>query len=101
MTPDQIIQLRILLFEIFAIADNDEPDDEPLCSFPKIKKLADQALALLPCPTCNGTGKKMSTDFHGGTFGNYLPCSDCQPKYCVCCEEITEENAHLHRNCGK
>jgi hypothetical protein len=21
--------------------------------------------------------------------------------YCICCEEITKENAHLHRNCGK
>ena len=24
-----------------------------------------------------------------------------EPKMCICCEEITEENAHLHRNCGK
>ena len=24
-----------------------------------------------------------------------------EPKLCICCEEITEENAHLHRNCGK
>ncbi len=24
-----------------------------------------------------------------------------QVKLCICCEEITEENAHLHRNCGK
>ena len=24
-----------------------------------------------------------------------------EPKFCICCEEITEENAHLHRNCGK
>jgi len=24
-----------------------------------------------------------------------------QPKMCVCCEEITNENEHLHRNCGK
>ena len=24
-----------------------------------------------------------------------------EPKLCICCEEITEENAYLHRNCGK
>ncbi len=24
-----------------------------------------------------------------------------EPKLCICCEEITEENAHIHRNCGK
>lgn len=24
-----------------------------------------------------------------------------KPKLCICCEKITEENAHLHRNCGK
>ena len=36
-----------LLEEIFAIADNDEPDDDPLASFPRIKKLADQALDFL------------------------------------------------------
>lgn len=24
-----------------------------------------------------------------------------EPKLCICCEEITKENAHLHRNCGK
>lgn len=24
-----------------------------------------------------------------------------KPNLCICCEEITEENAHLHRNCGK
>jgi len=26
---------------------------------------------------------------------------ETEPKFCICCEEITEENAHLHRNCGK
>lgn len=40
---------------------------------------------------------------HGRFF-----CLKCQrnrvlnePQLCICCEEITEENAHLHRNCGK
>ena len=129
MTPNQITQLRQLLFEIFAIADNDEPlpvEGEPLCSFPRIKNLAEQALALLPCETCNGTrfvqaeceacaiGVSHSPSECGG--GKPCPdcqpckrceeahttsCPDCQPRTCVCCEEITEENAHLHRNCGK
>lgn len=26
---------------------------------------------------------------------------DIEPNLCICCEEIAEENAHLHRNCGK
>lgn len=31
--------------------------------------------------------------------GRYEP--EEEVKLCICCEEITEENAHLHRNCGK
>ena len=56
-----------------------------------------QALDLLPCSTCNGTG-------YVGPFKlGYAAelCPDCQPRTCVCCEEVTRENAHLHRNCGK
>ena len=48
---------------------------------------ATEALTLLPCETCEAA--------------HTTSCPDCQPKSCVCCEEITEENAHLHRNCGK
>lgn len=63
-----------------------------------------QALALLPCETCGGTGDSKASvidDLSGGIVDTDIPCPDCQPKLCVCCEEITEENAHLHRNCGK
>ena len=96
MTPDQIIQLRQLMFEIFAIADNDEPlpvEGEPLCSFPRIKNLAEQALALLPCETCNGTKRK--TVFYPGQreFGGdastsrEIPCPDCKEPEKACTKE--------------
>jgi len=39
-----------------------------------------QALALLPCPTCKGTGEIMATftdDLSGGRYGDKIPCPDC------------------------
>jgi len=79
--PDRINQLRQLLFEIFPIAENDEPlplKGEPLASFPKIGNLAKQALTLLPCETCAGSGIKPFTKFY----------------YCTTCEKDVSED-HL------
>jgi len=48
MTPDQITQLRTLIIEMrerLQLLYEGEL---------KIESLADKALALLPCPTCNG-----------------------------------------------
>jgi len=48
--------------------------------------------------------KKHKTIINKKLDGTFF-CRKCQrntePKLCICCEEITEENAHLHRNCGK
>jgi hypothetical protein len=122
MPPDQITQLRQLLNRtkgqvettieraIYSKRAAEGPGNKAL-------GFLEQALALLPCPTCNDRYKQIA----GG-----MPCPDCQqpenppninpaetiseypesmpdcqPKLCVCCDIITEENAHLHRNCGK
>lgn len=37
----------------------------------------------------------------GLKFINKLLKRKKEPKLCICCEEITKENAHLHLNCGK
>ena len=76
-------EMRRLLCEIYAIADNDEPKPLPgelLACFPRIMDLADKALTLLPCETCDGT-KQVSTSRSIG-FGNAImdTCTDCQPK---------------------
>ena len=134
MTSNQITKIRKNAFEIRSIADNNEPKQtkgEPEACFPRMRRLADEILALLPCSTCNGTKIGRIDNGRGGTKF-IAPCPDCQPepretcphgmirgepcrkcselyektlgpkpdckKYCVCCEEITEENAHLHRN---
>ena len=34
-------------------------------------------------------------------YKDHYPEAHYEPKLCICCEEITEENAHIHRNCGK
>ncbi len=96
MTPDQIIQLRTKLKKVA----------EMIC-MGECRTLIYQALALLPCETCNGSEIKKPESGCGDCLagdGNCFadcPCPDCQPRTCVCCEEVTEENAHLHRNCGK
>ena len=78
MTPDQITQLRQNAFLIRSIADNDEDKQlkgEPEACFPRIKRLADQILALLPCSTCNGTKKAL---IGGRAYGTNEPCPDCK-----------------------
>jgi len=67
MTPDQIKNLRALLIEAketleFSITRNS--DGQVLCL-----ENINQALALLPCPTCNDRYKQIA----GGS-----PCPDCQ-----------------------
>lgn len=47
----------------------------------KICKCIDEALTLLPCPTCNGTGDSKASvvdDLSGGIVDTEIPCPDCQ-----------------------
>ena len=100
MTPDQITQLRQLLKKARKVFWNDEGWTWYKVETVRVLPLIDQALALLPCPTCDGD-EQILLPRVGMPGVDWEPCPDCQPRYCVCCEEITEENAHLHRNCGK
>ena len=92
MTPDQITQLRQKLEQALAFYED--------ALFNASAGAVSEALAILPCPTCNGMGI-VQTEKSGYSITPCIPCPDCQPKLCVCCEEVTEENTHLHRNCGK
>ena len=107
MNPDQITQLRQLLREAQEAVGSLTPAGicYPLYGEKEIQTTLAKALALLPCPTCNGMGimmrcvvRKKDSEL---VSQSPEPCPDCQPKSCVCCEEVTKENAHLHRNCGK
>ena len=51
----------------------------------------DQALALLPCPTCNDSGRVPTFDQASG-LADADPCPDCQKPECPVCKE--------RRNCG-
>lgn len=103
-----------LIFEIFAIADNDESDDEPLTSFPKIKKLADQALALFKQQTkaldfaisCGAMGK--GDDSCCGVIywsaDGKLICNECGTEYFLVEQqppagEFTKECRRILRRC--
>ena len=109
MTPDQITQLRQSAEQAKEIIEKaiewaKYPQDVDLYCNNALDAL-DRILDLLPCPTCNGMEIMMRCVVEK-TTGELLsqdpePCSDCQPRTCVCCEEVTKENAHLHRNCGK
>ena len=100
MTPDQITQLRQLLQKARKAFWNDEDWTWYKVETTRVLPLIDQALALLPCPTCSDSGRIPTFDQASQT-ADADPCPDCQPRTCVCCEEVTEENARLHRNCGK
>lgn len=43
----------------------------------KVLPLIDKALALLPCETCGGTGKKLISGCWGMVHKE-IPCPDCQ-----------------------
>ena len=79
MTPDQIAQLRTILKEVL--------DNFPQANYIedcKSIRLLEQALALLPCETCNGTEIQKPKDGCGDCLagdGNCFadcPCPDCQ-----------------------
>jgi len=86
MTPDQIAQLRQLLKEVLA----DFPKANYIEDCKKMR-LLEQALALLPCPTCNGTSKKprpkgqshcrlllcQDLNLSCGKCDFYIPCDPC------------------------
>ena len=55
MTPDQIIQLRQILKQIL-VTSNTEPRTEADAAY---RNLARNALALLPCETCNDLWKEI------------------------------------------
>ena len=83
---DNADKIRKLLWGIRSLADNDEPkpikgEHEPC--FPRIVRLADEALALLPCETCGGTSEVNSTpDMSFSAYRdlkeNPIPCPECQ-----------------------
>ena len=83
MTPDQITQLRQHLREIREmIVCPHGRNVNTHCDFCKRTRLCDEALALLPCPTCNGMGIMMRCVVEK-TTGELLsqdpePCPDCK-----------------------
>jgi|GEM_PF-4468338 len=74
MTPDQITEIRRKLGLALAASENNfnHTSANYIC----------QALALLPCPTCNGTSKVPDGIFipRPGdlTIGPSEPCPDCK-----------------------
>ena len=80
MTPDQITQLRQVLKKAKAIRKNGMTFNDTYTvqdGLAKICDCVDQALALLPCETCNGTGKKLILGCWGMVHKE-IPCPDCQ-----------------------
>ena len=87
MTSKQIVKIQKFAFEIRSIADNGDEHikGEPEPCFPKIKRLADQILTLLPFdPTCLAHGKKLSEH----------TCLYC----CLCFRDLTPEECHVLPN---
>ena len=85
MTPDQITQLRQCLKNIEKYyTKRGGRVNSPMYVRQQLK----QALALLPCPTCNGTGKSLEYA---------VVCPECG------CEEYTDENqlGNGYRQCRR
>ena len=81
MTPDQITQLRQLIKEVREMIKCPHAKNVVPCDFCKRTRLLDEALALLPCPTCNGTGIMMRCvvkDDGELLSQNPEPCLDCK-----------------------
>lgn len=78
MTPDQITQLRQLLKYVKKILRYEYSNTRYDANFSGL----DQALALLPCPICNGTGKVPNGVFISClgdlTVGPGESCPDCK-----------------------
>jgi len=80
MTPDQIHQLRTLLKNTRKDCLCVIHEDCPCCIH--WGEQVDKALALLPCPTCNGT-RNVGGSGDENEEGKYIetetvPCPDCQ-----------------------
>ena len=85
MTPDQITQLRQLLEKARRAFWNDEGWTWYRVETTRVLPLIDQALALLPCPTCRDTKlvDLVGTGFHKYDNGvgdppKLYPCPDCK-----------------------
>ena len=83
MTPDQITQLRQLLkshCKKCRIRDDRHYIKISACGI--IECDISKALALLPCPTCNGTEMVNTGDADIGDgikrVGKFIDCPDCQ-----------------------
>lgn len=74
MTPDQITQLRQLLVEANR---HTSKNGGYICCSKRVRECLDAALALLPCPTCNGKGTIFAPKDITGMRVT-IPCPDCQ-----------------------
>jgi len=81
MTPDQIAQFRNLLKTKIAISKASADNENYSIPYQLSIKEAEFILALLPCPTCNGTGKTndIRIDNEGCEFVHRknIPCPTC------------------------
>ncbi len=77
MTPDQITQLRELLNKARKVFWHEEGWTWYRVCTAEVLPLIDQALALLPCPTCDGT-KKIVASGYWGMLHKEVPCPDCK-----------------------
>ena len=81
MKPTDIAKIRHILKELKYCEEN-----HLIFNFGnKVISLAEinEALALLPCETCGGTGDSKASvidDLSGGIVDTDIPCPDCQPK---------------------
>ena len=101
MTPDQITQLRQLLERARKVFWNDEGWTWYKVETAHVLPLIEKALALLPCPTCNGTKKVFLPESQAKDCPGYspfaptpsIPCPDCQPP--------TEKTCQKEGNCTR
>lgn len=91
MTPDQISQLRIILNNIVGELDCFDYR-EPTPPESRCLKHAIEALALLPCSTCNGTKQISTAQSRGFGKENEIldSCPDCQEPKKMLTEDYME-----------
>ncbi|KKN56245.1 hypothetical protein LCGC14_0573900 [marine sediment metagenome] len=78
MTPDQIIQLRQLIKEVREMIKCPHDKNVVPCDFCKRTRLLDEALALLPCENCGGSGVEEFRDIESDGDLTYRPCPRCR-----------------------
>lgn len=92
MTNTDIAKIRQLLQEIIVGEKTFRHQMAELAAFDSIKEVeerwktketfcertAKQALVLLPCETCNGTGEVPKIGFRSFWYPTKKPCPDCQ-----------------------